>query len=260
MNQVVIVLAHAIDSGAESVATLMTQRLGADSVRVVRPEVLSLARWSHRVNASGRAATRLQLPHGPAIDDADVSAVLNRIHYLSVPRFRTAAAKDREYACTELQALVASWLAGFGHRVVHAVHEHPWVTPAVTRLQWTDAAIRCGIPMRPHVVTSSPRAVRLQAGGVRGHAANGLDDSATQIAGNVLVAGDQAYGPLSPAFGSRCVGVARRLRLPLLECRFALHDGNTVLSEVTPFPSLAEPWATEAVADLLESVRQRNAA
>src|SRR5262249_31759455 len=146
--------------------------LGAERVGVARPEVLSLARWSHRVDAHGRASTRVALPRLGTLDTSSIGAVLNRIQHLAVPRFRRAPAKDREYAGAELQALVASWLAEHGARVVPSSRRHPCVTPGLPWQHWASAAAVHGLPIR-----SPP-----------------TDGVAAASAGAVLVAGDRAGG------------------------------------------------------------------
>jgi hypothetical protein len=112
----VIILAHASDTGAGLVAEWLAGAVGPQAVRIVRPETLSLARWSQHVDSYGRATTRVTWPRQEPLEDAQVGAVLNRIRYLPVPRFRGASAKDKDYASAEFQAVVSSWLARFGRR------------------------------------------------------------------------------------------------------------------------------------------------
>ena len=255
MSAAVLILAHATDSGAESVAAAAARRFGPSSVRLVRPELLSLASWSHRVDSRGRTSTRLSLPNAAPIDDA--AAVLNRIRYLPVPRFHRATAKDRDYAGAEMQALVASWLAGFGTRVVHVVREHPWVTPVLPRQHWAAPAAVCGLPVARRVVSTSPRVRQSRSHGLvhEKRDEDGIGEvTANGLGPTVLVAGDCTGGQLASAFGAPCVRAARMLGFPLLEFRFATEGGRTVLTEVDPLPSLVEPWATALTVDLLESL------
>ena len=212
----------------------------------MRPETLSLASWSHRVDSTGRATTRVTPPGTEPIDDSRVAAVLNRIRYLPVPRFHRAPLKDRDYAGVEVQALVASWLAGFGDRVRARRHESTHGSPPcfpfstgqhlrrTAGCQWPCAPSAAGCD-RPRRSDKRPQSQRLA-------------DAAT-----VLVAGDRAGGPLSDTFGPRCLRVARLLGFPLLEFGFIKEHGTTVLARVDPLPSLLEPWATAMTVDLLES-------
>jgi hypothetical protein len=237
----IVILAHATDSGAESVAAALMQRLGPQAVRIVRPETLSLASWSHRVDSTGRATTRVTPPGSEPIDDSRVTAVLNRIRYLPVPRFHRASPKDRDYAGVEIQALVGSWLAGLGDRVVHVVRDHPWLTPLLPLQHWAAPAADYGLPV----------AVRCAGTTLRSRRAEPSAYAETADAATVLVAGHRAGGPLADAFGPRCLKVARLLGFPLLEFGFIKEHGTTVLARVDPLPSLMEPWATAMTVDLL---------
>ena len=254
MSASILILAHATDSGAESVAACLAHRLGQQAVRLVRPELLSLASWSHRVDAYGRATTRLTWPRTDPIEDAGVVAVLNRIRYLPAPRFHRASAKDREYASSELQALVASWLAQFGPRVVHAVRRHAVVTAVLPLQHWAAAAASCGLPVASRTFSTSPRAPRLHSPAVSSEP-DERDTLATEdgTKSTVLVANDRTGGELSENFGRRCARAARLLGLPLLEFRFTSSHAGTRLTHVDPLPSLIEPWAVTMTADLLES-------
>jgi hypothetical protein len=237
-----LILAHATDTGASSVAAHLAGRLGSDKVRVVRPEVLGLARWSHRVGSRGRAFTRMTLPNAEPLVSAETGAVLNRIQYLSVPRFRSASAKDREYAAAELHAVVASWLAEFGDRAIHDVRRHPSVIPSLSRQQWVTAAAAHNLPVAPR---------RIEASG-----ANGTDDpiGGGLPAGSVLVAVRAAAGSLAGEFGERCIAATRAIGFPLLEFHFAVEQGATVLVQVDPLPRLVAPSAASMVSDLLASL------
>ncbi len=254
MTAPVVILAHATDLGAESVAVSLERRFGSQAVRIVRPEMLSLASWSHRVDSRGRATTRLTLPKSEPIEDSRVGAVLNRIRYLPVPRFHRASVKDRDYAGVEMQALVASWLAGFGTRAVHVVRAHPWLTPQLPLQHWAAPAAACGLPVAAHTISSSPRVAPPHARREHNGTTSPTGDTTTGPASTVLVAGSQTSGPLSNAFGQRCLRVARVLGFPLLEFRFTREGGSTVLAAVDPLPSLVEPWATALTVDLLGSL------
>src|SRR5690242_16823440 len=126
MTAAVLVLAHAADAGAALSTAWLRREFGAEQVRVVRPEALGICRWSHKIDARGRASTTLTPPRSEPLISSEISAVLNRIRYLPTPSFRWASAKDRAYAEAELQALVMSWLAEFGDRAVHGIRRHPW--------------------------------------------------------------------------------------------------------------------------------------
>jgi hypothetical protein len=213
----------------------------------VRPELLGLARWSHRVDPAGGAFTRITLPRGRPLPSTEVRAVLNRVRYLAVPHFRTASARDRDYATAELHALVASWLGGLGDQVIQPVRTHPWVTPWVSRQRWVDAAAGAGLPVEKRRLTSTPPA--RPPGQSQGPAAGaGIPHQLT-----VLVAGTAVEGALADRYGAGCLAAARAIGFPLLEFRFAPADDGVCLVDVDPLPPLLEPWAAAMAGDLLRA-------
>jgi hypothetical protein len=241
---IILVLAHATDAGAASVAAWLAREHGAEAVRTLRPEVLSLARWSQHIDPHGRSSARLAPATAQPLADAEVGAVLHRICYLPMPAFSRATAKDRDYAAAELQAVVAGWLAGFGDRAIHSLRRHPWVTPTLPLQRWAKAAVACGLPVAGRTIASSPRA-RV--------AGNDADPAGWPPAGTVLVAGSGVGGPLADEYGARCLAAARLLDLPLLEFCFAVEDRGRRLVQVDPMPPLVEPWSVALVGRLLGS-------
>ena len=226
----VVILAHATDSGAESVAAA---RWCSDSARrrcgSCGPKRSASRRGRIALIRPGVQRRACTPPGTEPIDDSRVAAVLNRIRYLPVPRFHRAPLKDRDYAGVEVQALVASWLAGLGDRVVHVVREHPWLTPLLPLQHWAAPAADYGLPVAARAVSSRLRSPRRSDPSTVAAAA----DAAT-----VLVAGNRAGGPLADMFGPRCLRVARLLGFPLLEFGFIKEHGTTVLARVDPLPSL----------------------
>ncbi len=262
----VLVIAHATDAGAASVAARLRRELGAQAVHLVRPEALSLARWSHRVDEHGHASTNVTLPGKLPLYSADIGVALNRIRYLPVVRFQRSSPKDRDYAGAELQALVASWLAELGERAIHTVRRYPWVTPSLPAQHWASAAAACGLPVAMRRITTSER-WRLPGDGLHGEirsACASYNDTRAQmqgegnegqisLAGSVLVAGNQVEGTLARQFGARCHAAARTLGFALLEFQFALVAGNPALVEVDPLPLIERPAAVEVTYRLVMS-------
>ena len=245
---IVLVIAHATDAGAASVALRLTSRLGIGKVVTLRPESMGVLRWSQRVDGRGRATTQVALPGRAPIASHEIGAVFNRIRFLPLPQFARSSPKDRDYAGAEMQALVVSWLAALGDRVVNPVHRHPWVTPCVSRLRWAALAAAHRLPVARRVIDSrapwlSDRGDALTCD--RDEVAIGTEET------GVLVAGDTTVGPLGRVHGDRCVDTARALGLQLAQFRFAKGDGATCLVDVDPLPALDSPAAINAVCALL---------
>lgn len=262
MSGAILILAHAGDDGAALTAKWLRRELRPQAVRFVRPEALSLARWSHRVDARGRASTRFAPPRAHPVASADIGAVLNRIRHLPVPGFRRATAKDQAYAAAELQAVVASWLAELGDRVVHAVRHHPFVTPVLSLQRWATVAAACGLPVAARSFATSARAAAadqpLANADGSGHGRDGSAGASSHCGGGtVLVAGEDADGLLAHRYGACAIRAARQLGFPLLEFRFAVQANETVLVEVDPLPPLTEPWGAALAGRLLRSLAEQ---
>jgi hypothetical protein len=232
MNDVVLVLAHAADTGAASVAASLHSMLREDcacaSVEVwtVRPAMLSQAMWSHHVDDHGRAETQLTLPGRPALLSSQVRAVFNRIQHLPMPSFLHGSAQDRDYAAAEFHALMQSWLASLGDRVLHSLRNQPLLSPQLPMLRWAQAAVQCGLPVAP-----------------RGAGMPALEWDAT-----VLVAGTQTTGVLAGRFGRACVAASQALGFSVLEFRFVRRNQVFALVGVSPYPALTDLEDIDAVA------------
>jgi hypothetical protein len=257
MGGSVIILAHAADTGALAVGRCLLERLGERRVRWLAPEQLDRARWHHRIGANGRADTRLTLPGGVALDDADIALLWNRLRGIAQPRFTHAAAKDAAYAAAELQAAVVSWLGGLGQRAVPDARRHPWICiPAgwAERRRWALEAERCGLPVHDALT----RLVAPRAGSPVGHAA--LHSTAPPVAAQLLLAGQRWHArPESSreqawlaTLAPRCRQLASNLGLPVLALGFGLDgQGRGVLVDIDPFPGLPGLDQAAHVADFL---------
>ena len=250
-HKVVLVLAHASDAGAASVAasvrSLLSGASGGFAVEVwtVRPESLSLASWSHTVDASGCARTRLVLPGRPALHSGQIRAVFNRIQHLPVPQFSQAHPKDRDYAAMELQALVLSWLAACGDCVVQPLRSQPWLVPQLPLLHWASAAARCGLPV-------AARHVDTVANTVEQSVPDTVPDTVAEPwDATVLVAGTLTTGILAGRLGVACVATAQNLGFTLLEFRFVRRADGIALVDVSPHPALSDLEDIDAVARYL---------
>lgn len=235
MSALVLVLAHAADAGAASVAASVHSMLREDSVCLavdvwtVRPASLSQAIWSHHVDDHGHAETRLTLPGRPALVSAQVRAVFNRIQHLPVPSFLHSSAHDRDYAAAEFQALMQSWLASFGGRVVHSLRHQPLLSQQLPVLRWAHAAACFGLPV-------AQRDAGMPA----------LEWDAT-----VLVAGTQTTGVLAGRFGRACLAASQALGFSVLEFRFVRSANGFALVGVSPYPALADMEDIDSVASCI---------
>lgn len=243
MAPVALVLAHGEDAGAHAVAAHLHARLGAGSVRLLRPESLVAGAWSHRVDGRGHADTTVRVAGGPVLASRDLRVVIHRIARLVQPRFRRASAKDRDYAGAEIEALLVSFLGAFGSRAVPDVRAQPWIAPPLPAARWIGAARAAGVPV----------AARPWRGGAPDPSALPGGALAT-AASRLLVAGPATLGDLAPVFGPACLAMSRAVGMPVLEFHFVRADDAWRLRHVDPMPPLDQPGAAERVADHLAAM------
>ena len=267
----VVVLAHSGDTAAAAIAARVSAAMGPEAVVLLRPEQLGLARWSHRVNSSGAAATELRWKSGLELRSSQVACLLNRITYLPAPHFSRASKKERNYADIELQALVTSWLAELGTAAINAVNSIGKARGPISIRGWFVLAAAHGLPVRSFCLATAGRMIGKQPvgsimqlkqpwpDGFNGPmpVETGLDLAMMESAGVVLIAGHHAYGSLACEFGERCLAVARCAGYSLLEFRFSRLGRQTVLCAIDPLPSLLEPWSLNVIANLLVSMGRR---
>lgn len=264
-DSVVVVLAHAHDTGALAVARAAA---GARCpVRLVRPsELARTRRWSHRIDPNGVVESEVELASGLRLPQGRVACVLDRAFWIPLPRFARAPAQDRDYAAAEVHALLVSWLAGLGCPVINpSGGEGP--IGSLSRRQWLARAVEAGIPVARTVVATS---ARLLPAGLP-HKAVGLgpwpdqpatggqplevvDDAGPPFT-TILVAGSRAYGELVDDFGEACLRVSREVGCPLLQFEFGTVAGEPALLDVNPAPPLLDARSVTAVASLLTGSR-----
>ena len=216
-----LILAHALDSGAQAVAGLLAPRLGK-GLTVLRPEWLGQAQWSQRLDGRGRSRTHICWHGGHRLESGDVGFVWNRIRALPQASFRDSTAQDRDYAGVELQALVASWLAELGERVEPPMRRHATVTPMLHHLRWAAAASRCGFTLatsRSAPVSFSVLSTPMELCGSATAALPKPLAGACQV-----LAGQLGFALLELGFGGTPA-------TPLL-CRVSTHAALTSLDEV----------------------------
>jgi hypothetical protein len=139
---------HGARRAARAAASSLEGRDGA-AVWVVTGAELAAARWCHAVSVDGRATTRVQIPGRTEIYDDEVAGVLFRSLTPPVPPgLRHATEPDRSYAASEMTALLTSWLASLGDRVMNAVEGAGPTGPTWTPQRWlqlaTEAGFECG--------------------------------------------------------------------------------------------------------------------
>lgn len=227
-----LILAHALDGGAHAVADELAPRLGK-RLSVLRPECLGQAQWSQQVDGRGRARTRICWHGGHSLESGQIGFVWNRIRMLPQAGFRASTAQDQDYAGAELQALVASWLAGLGERAEPPMRRHATVTAVPHHLHWAAAASRCGFTLvtRP----SAPVSFSVLS-------------TPMELCGAATTTTATVTATWPPALACACQALAGQLGFSLLELGFSGTLEAPLLCHVNTHPALASEGEVQAVA------------
>jgi hypothetical protein len=237
-------------------------------------ELLSGIGWSHR-QADGVTTTTLRLSNGRSVCSTEITAVFNRLSFLNPHYFATFNEVDRQYAASEMFALLLSWLASLRCPFINPVGARDLAGGSRSLLGWLQLAGQSGLPTRQAQFTTNARLVAQKsyavyqpmigagimqtsfftpvASGLAGQNPALLLSTVTQETRRLLVIGDEVSGDLPEMFAG-CLRLAQLSKTRLLECVFSHEDSlapeNWLLSAVNPLPSLA-PSEAAAVAELL---------
>lgn len=268
MTGQIVILAHDDDADAALLLKALQQAQPDLQSCIVRPEALTLARWHHEVDHKGHAKTRIRLPNRMELSDESVGCVLNRLRYVTHPGFARAAQRDRDYANAELQALVCSWLAGLGRKVINPVLPYGVPAAASTR-RWLCTASEHGLPVARNIIATSGRLLGTPQPGEHllprlywpggtdltcGPAPAELTINQQGVQSFILVAGGGVRGALASKFGEACLALARQTRHRLLELQFVCVNAHARLVRVESIPRLHNPDVIDAIVRLLTDV------
>jgi hypothetical protein len=269
----IVVLADPDDRGALLVARSLRLR-GAPVALVATDQLLLAPVWEH----DPLGASRVVLGNGLELTDSSIGVLFCRARGVDPPQFRGAVESDRRYAQEEFFALLMSWLARLGERVLN--RPHPGNLHGTQCSLVEDLLSSAWSRGSPHGFAAASHARHLPpgAGPVREYRPWGGRFDAGQPAGSGVPGSVVAGGPgmrLPPlpdgrhwnvtVIGDRLLGgqppaAARSLAFRLVRDRglsfaaielFQLADGGLGHGMIDPFPALDHAGEIEAAADHL---------
>lgn len=156
-----LILAGPFDAVAAAVGRRVQTSGGVVEQRSL--EQLAAARWRHRLGCQG-VATDLAFADGLNVDAMAPDMILNRLRYEPALLFTRMALADREYARAEFLALLLSWLASLGDRVIGRPAPSGLGGVRLGAWQWLTAAADAGFRTYAAAATTSARHVPATAG------------------------------------------------------------------------------------------------
>jgi hypothetical protein len=203
-------------------------------VALLTCEDLSSAGWCHPVGAAGRSTA---VVGGRVVAVEEISGVLTRRPYIVEHELGHIVPVDRAYVAAEMTAFLLSWLSSLACPVLNRPTPSGLSGPNWWPEQWTYAAARFGLPVRP----------------VRRRAA--LPDSARVAADpsppTVTVVGERCLGQVDPALAAQARRFARAVGVDLLALRFSGPEPGAVFLGTDLWPDVSAPEVADAVFEYL---------
>lgn len=274
-----LILAHYGDQLAQRVYELLCNKHGTLSTRLVTSDELAITTcWALHQEGS-EVRTEMRWSDGRLSSDS-ISAVFNRLRFVTVPQFVEADTVDREYAVMEMHAFLLSWLSSLKCVVINRPNPRSLGGALRGPAEWLLLAGRAGLTSRGMRFTSSARRfplhqyeplVPVDGSGLVGETA--LTTTAKSVLGNapvhfmepisserrrILVLGDETYGDDIPApLRHGCVELARKAGATLVEFTFAKKptQDDWVFDSADLFPSDLNGNEVDQLVRLLESQR-----
>ncbi|MET0997199.1 MAG: hypothetical protein ABWX73_00665 [Marmoricola sp.] len=221
------------------------RRRGFPGLRLVTTEeIVYSTKLTHRL-ASGRVTTEVTLADGGVLGP-HLRGVVNRVVAVPVAHLARTAEADRDYATSEIYALLTSILAGLPGVVLNPGGPRglpgPWLRPA----EWMALAGRVGLP------------------GI-GFRTTQPESQPPWPSHSVLVAGERvvqvgalgARSTLPTYVEAGCRALSRQVRAPLLGIDFVAAGDDWLFAGANPTPDLraAGDEGADAVAALLAGGR-----
>ncbi len=265
----VLVLASPADAVAIEMATRLKQDGQALRIEVRTPEELILApRWEHRVE-SDRASNAITLHDGTAI--LVPSVIFNRLPQTSWSILPHGKPVDREYANSEMSALLLSWLRSLPCQIVNAPSSTGLNGPAMHMLAWHRLAAEVGLAPVSAYATTSTRRFPVPPGAELAPALAGapgrvsptrrvdsfgwyLKAPGAGVPLQVEVVGGRSIGDAPPEVLSACAALAKKAGVDVLQLDLLATDrappGAVLVGADTCPPALGTS-ALDALVDLL---------
>jgi hypothetical protein len=203
-----------VASRHDGVARRLADHWAAHEALLLTCEDLSIAGWRHPVGAAGRSTA---VVGGRVVAVEEITGVLTRRPYVAEHELEHIVPADRTYVASEMTAFLLSWLSSLECPVLNQPTPSGLSGPNWWPEQWTYAAARFGLPVRPVRRRAVPH--------------DDARDAADPSPLSVTVVGERCLGPVHPELADQARRFARAVGVDLLALRFsgpepgAGHDG-----------------------------------
>ena len=232
-DQIVVVASH-----TDAPAWGFARRYAAQGVCLLTPADLSHCGWYYRV---GEIETSMAVVGGQRIAARDLRGVVTRLPAVSEADLEHIAEPDRAYVAAEMHAFLLSWLTALRCPVLNRPAPACLAGPAWRPAQWTQAAVRLGLPVTTVVEQASFGRARSTTGTSRPKCLT------------VTVVGQRIIGPVDPLLARQARALATAAGVDLLAVRFSRRASGATFVGAHLWPNIAAAPIAAAVFDYLHN-------
>ena len=224
-----------IASRRDELARTLVARWAMHDARLLACEDLSATGWRYDPEAP---ALSIAVVGGRRVHCREISGVFTRLACVGEWDLAHIVSADRAYVATEMTAFLMAWLSGLTCPVVNRPQPLCLSGPNWSPEQWTRAAFRLGIPVRPVERHVTRRLTKMSP----------ADGSASVT--TVTVVGSRCFGTDNEALRDQSRSLAKAADVRLLGVRFTERAG-----QYTFFG--ADLWPNPATADVADAILEQ---
>jgi hypothetical protein len=269
-----LILCHRCDMTAKRVAALLGSALTNETVELVYlDELIQSPHLSQRLQ-DRNSSSEFQLWDGRRVGSDDLALVFNRLRYVEIAHFHRAKPAERDYAVSEMFALLVSWLHSLQCPVLNPPSSQSLQGRFLSPLAWQSLALSAGLSVPElRIVTSQRRYTeRVLPPLPDGAAVLGVSPESPAMSqfggGNwpgvfctalgtairtVLVLGSEVFGDIDGTQEVPCRNLARLSGFDILRLQFVQAARSTawIFIGADPVPELTSPTEVAALTHFL---------
>lgn len=226
----IIILAN----GGDPNARLLGERWGADKVRLMTPNDLSMPGWIYQPGMESRSVA---IVSGQKIFTKDIQGVITRLTWVYEHDLPHIVPLDRAYVASEMNAFLLSWLTELPCPVLNRPTPTGLSGPWWRHEKWQHKASQVGFSLAPTYLSdgSSSHALRAQM--------------ATYLPASVTIIGKRQFGEAPRAVVRRARLLADSAGIDMITIYFSTHGSNYYFNRA----SLVCDEVTHEIADAMHN-------
>ena len=224
-----------VASRHDGVARTLTNQWAAHDAALLTCEDLATAGWRHPLGVTERSTA---VVGGRVVAVEEITGVLTRRPYVIEQELGHIVPADRAYVAAEMTAFLLSWLSVLECPVLNRPTPSGLSGPNWWPEQWTYAAARLGLPVRP---------VRRRSVLPANVAAEATDPPPV----TVTVVGGRCFGSVDEALAAQAQHFAKAVGVDLLAVQFSGNEPGADFLGANLWPDASSPEIADAILEYL---------